>query len=231
FNHAYELAKLGRPVDRHEWFMPPQQINAYYNPGLNEIVFPAAILQPPFFNLAADDAVNYGAIGAVIGHEIGHGFDDQGSKYDGDGNLNDWWTPADRANFEARTKVLVTQYSQYEALPGRKVNGELSLGENIGDLGGVGIAVRAYRMALAGQPAPVIDGFSGEQRVFLGWAQAWRMKRRDQLAEQLLRVDPHSPPEFRVNGVVRNIDAFYDAFDVAPGARLYLPPGERVKIW
>ncbi len=231
FNHAYGLAKLGRPVDRHEWFMPPQQINAYYNPGLNEIVFPAAILQPPFFNLAADDAVNYGAIGAVIGHEIGHGFDDQGSKYDGDGNLNDWWTPADRANFEARTKVLVTQYSQYEALPGRKVNGELSLGENIGDLGGVGIAVRAYRMALAGQAAPVIDGFSGEQRVFLGWAQAWRMKRRDQLAEQLLRVDPHSPPEFRVNGVVRNIDAFYDAFDVAPGARLYLPPGERVKIW
>ncbi|MGB5098767.1 MAG: M13-type metalloendopeptidase [Porticoccaceae bacterium] len=231
FNHAYEVAKLGRPVDRHEWFMPPQQINAYYNPGLNEIVFPAAILQPPFFNLAADDAVNYGAIGAVIGHEIGHGFDDQGSKYDGDGNLNNWWTPEDRANFEARTKVLVTQYGQYEALPGRKVNGELSLGENIGDLGGVGIAVRAYRMALAGQAAPVIDGFSGEQRLFLGWAQAWRIKRRDQLAEQLLRVDPHSPPEFRVNGVVRNIDAFYDAFDVRPGARLYLPPAERVKIW
>ena len=231
FNHAYEVAKLGRPVDRHEWFMPPQQINAYYNPGLNEIVFPAAILQPPFFNMAADDAVNYCAIGAVIGHEIGHGFDDQGSKYDGDGNLNNWWTPEDRANFEARTKMLVTQYGQYEALPGHKVNGELSLGENIGDLGGVGIAVRAYHMALAGQTAPVIDGFSGEQRLFLGWAQAWRIKRRDQLAEQLLRVDPHSPPKFRVNGVVRNIDAFYDAFDVRPGARLYLPPAERVKIW
>ena len=231
FNHAYEVTKLGRPVDRHEWFMPPQQINAYYNPGLNEIVFPAAILQPPFFNLAADDAVNYGAIGAVIGHEIGHGFDDQGSKYDGDGNLNNWWTPEDRANFEARTRALVAQYGEYEALPGRKVNGELSLGENIGDLGGVGIALRAYRMALGGKTAPVIDGFSGEQRLFLGWAQAWRLKRRDQLAEQLLRVDPHSPPEFRVNGVVRNIDAFYEAFDVRPGAKLYLPPGERVRIW
>lgn len=231
FNHAYGLAKLARPVDRSEWFMPPQQINAYYNPGLNEIVFPAAILQPPFFNLAADDAINYGAIGAVIGHEIGHGFDDQGSKYDGDGNLNNWWTPEDRAHFEARTRVLIEQYNQYEPLPGRKVNGELSLGENIGDLGGLGIAVKAYNLALAGQAAPVIDGFSGDQRVFLGWAQAWRMKRRDQLAEQLLRVDPHSPPEFRVNGVVRNIDTFYDAFAVRPEARLYLPPEARVKIW
>lgn len=231
FNHAYEVAKLNRPVDRHEWFMPPQQINAYYNPGLNEIVFPAAILQPPFFNLAADDAVNYGAIGAVIGHEIGHGFDDQGSKYDGDGNLNNWWTPEDRANFETRTRALVAQYGAYEALPGRKVNGELSLGENIGDLGGVGIALRAYHMALGGRAAPVIDGFSGEQRLFLGWAQAWRLKRRDQLAEQLLRVDPHAPPEFRVNGVVRNIDAFYDAFAVPPGSKLYLPPEARVRIW
>jgi putative endopeptidase len=232
FNHVYELAKLDRSVDRHEWFMPPQQVNAYYNPGLNEIVFPAAILQPPFFNLAADDAINYGAIGAVIGHEIGHGFDDQGSKYDGDGNLNNWWTPEDRAHFEARTRVLVEQYNQYEPLPRRKVNGELSLGENIGDLGGLGIAVKAYNLARAGQEAaPVIDGFSGEQRVFMGWAQAWRVKRRDQLVEQLLRVDPHSPPEFRVNGVVRNLDTFYDAFDVHPDAKLYLPPAERVKIW
>ncbi|GMU46784.1 MAG: peptidase M13 [Porticoccaceae bacterium] len=231
FNHDYEVGKLGRPVDRDEWFMPPQQINAYYNPGMNEIVFPAGILQPPFFNLDADDAVNYGAIGAVIGHEIGHGFDDQGSKYDGDGNLNNWWTERDRERFEARTRALIAQYDQYEALPGRKVNGALSLGENIGDLGGLGIAFNAYRMSLAGAADPVIDGFSGEQRVFLGWAQAWRMKRRDELAERLLRVAPHAPPQFRVNGVVRNIDAFYRAFEVRPGERLYLPPEERVKIW
>jgi len=231
FNHDYEVGKLGRPVDRDEWFMPPQQINAYYNPGMNEIVFPAGILQPPFFNLDADDAVNYGAIGAVIGHEIGHGFDDQGSKYDGDGNLNNWWTERDRERFEARTRALIAQYDQYEALPGRKVNGALSLGENIGDLGGLGIAFNAYRMSLAGAADPVIDGFSGEQRVFLGWAQAWRMKRRDELAERLLRVAPHAPPQFRVNGVVRNIEAFYRAFEVRPGERLYLPPEERVKIW
>jgi predicted metalloendopeptidase len=231
FNHAYQIAKLNQPVDRTEWFMPPQQINAYYNPGMNEIVFPAGILQPPFFNLAADDAVNYGAIGAVIGHEIGHGFDDQGSKYDGDGNLNNWWTDPDRTRFEERTRALVAQYSQYEVLPGRKVNGELSLGENIGDLGGLGIAFQAYRMSLGGRADPVIDGFSGDQRVFLGWAQGWRMKRRDELAERLLRVAPHAPPKFRVNGVVRNIDAFYTAFDLAPGDKLYLPPEERVKIW
>ena len=231
FNHEYEVGKLGRPVDRDEWFMPPQQINAYYNPGMNEIVFPAGILQPPFFNLDADDAVNYGAIGAVIGHEIGHGFDDQGSKYDGNGNLNNWWTERDRERFEARTRALIAQYDQYEALPGRKVNGALSLGENIGDLGGLGIAFNAYRMSLAGAADPVIDGFSGEQRVFLGWAQAWRMKRRDELAERLLRVAPHAPPKFRVNGVVRNIDAFYRAFDVQPGERLYLSPEARVKIW
>ena len=231
FNHDYEVGKLGRPVDREEWFMPPQQINAYYNPGMNEIVFPAGILQPPFFSLNADDAVNYGAIGAVIGHEIGHGFDDQGSKYDGDGNLNNWWPERDRERFEERTHALITQYDQYEALPGRKVNGALSLGENIGDLGGLGIAFSAYRMSLGGKVDPVIDGFSGEQRVFLGWAQAWRMKRRDELAERLLRVAPHAPPQFRVNGVVRNIDAFYRAFDVKPGDRLYLPPDQRVKIW
>lgn len=231
FNHDYEVGKLGRSVDRDEWFMPPQQINAYYNPGMNEIVFPAGILQPPFFNLEADDAVNYGAIGAVIGHEIGHGFDDQGSKYDGGGNLNNWWTARDRERFEQRTRALIAQYDQYEVLPGRKVNGALSLGENIGDLGGLGIAFNAYRMSLAGSADPVIDGFSGEQRVFLGWAQAWRMKRRDELTERLLRVAPHAPPKFRVNGVVRNIDAFYRAFDVQPGERLYLPPDQRVKIW
>jgi len=231
FNHDYQTSKLGQPVDRDEWFMPPQQINAYYNPGMNEIVFPAGILQPPFFNLAADDAVNYGAIGAVIGHEIGHGFDDQGSKYDGNGNLNNWWTDQDRARFEDRTRALIAQYDQYEALPGRKVNGALSLGENIGDLGGLGIAFSAYRMSLQGGKDPIIDGLSGEQRVFLGWAQAWRMKRRDELTERLLRVAPHAPPKFRVNGVVRNIDAFYRAFDVSPDQALYLQPGERVKIW
>lgn len=231
FNHDYEVGKLGRSVDRDEWFMPPQQINAYYNPGMNEIVFPAGILQPPFFNLDADDAVNYGAIGAVIGHEIGHGFDDQGSKYDGDGNLHNWWTERDRERFDRRTRALVAQYDQYEALPGRKVSGALSLGENIGDLGGLGIAFSAYRMSLGGKADSVIDGFSGEQRVFLGWAQAWRMKRRDELAERMLRVAPHAPPQFRVNGVVRNIDAFYRAFDVQPQEALYLPPEQRVKIW
>lgn len=231
FNHDYEIAKLGRPVDRDEWFMPPQQVNAYYNPGMNEIVFPAGILQPPFFNMAADDAVNYGAIGAVIGHEIGHGFDDQGSKYDGDGNLRNWWTDADRERFERRTARLIAQYDQYEVLPGLKVNGTLSLGENIGDLGGLGIAFTAYRMSLGGADDPVLDGFSGEQRVFLGWAQAWRVKRRDELAERLLRVAPHAPPKFRVNGVVRNIDAFYRAFAVTPENALYLPPDQRVRIW
>ena len=231
FNHDYEVAKLGRPVDRDEWFMPPQQVNAYYNPGMNEIVFPAGILQPPFFDLNADDAVNYGAIGAVIGHEIGHGFDDQGSKYDGDGNLHNWWTDADRERFEQRTARLIAQYDQYEVLPGLKVNGTLSQGENIGDLGGLGIAFTAYRMSLDGADDPVLDGFSGEQRVFLGWAQAWRMKRRDELAERMLRVAPHAPPQFRVNGVVRNIDAFYRAFDVQPGERLYLPAEQRVRIW
>jgi len=231
FNHQYHIDKLGRPVDRDEWFMPPQQVNAYYNPGMNEIVFPAGILQPPFFQLDADDAVNYGAIGAVIGHEIGHGFDDQGSKYDGAGNLNNWWTARDRERFEERTHRLVAQYDQYEVLPGLKVKGALSLGENIGDLGGLGIAFRAYRLSLAGEDAPLLDGFSGEQRVFLGWAQAWRVKRRDELAERLLRVAPHAPPKFRVNGVVRNIDAFYRAFEVGPDAALYLPPEDRVRIW
>ncbi len=231
FNHYLEVEKLGRAVDRSEWFMAPQKVNAYYNPGMNEIVFPAAILQPPFFNIEADDAVNYGAIGSVIGHEIGHGFDDQGSKYNGEGNLLNWWTAEDRKSFEQRTGQLIRQYAAYEVLPGLFVNGDLTLGENIGDLGGVSIALKAYQLSLGGKPAPKIDGFSGEQRVFLGWAQAWRVKLRPELAERLIKTDPHSPPEYRVNGVLPNIDAFYTAFDVKPGDALYQPPEQRVKIW
>ncbi|NLE70501.1 MAG: peptidase M13 [Actinomycetales bacterium] len=239
-SHAYEqdreLRKIGRPVDRDEWFMTPQTVNAYYNPGMNEIVFPAAILQPPFFDPDADDAVNYGGIGAVIGHEIGHGFDDQGSKYDGDGRLQDWWTAEDRAEFEARTKALVAQYDAYspEQLHGsHKVNGALTIGENIGDLGGLAIALRAYRIAL-GRPldeAPVIDGYTGAQRVFLGWAQAWRGKVRDEELIRRMATDPHSPYEFRCNGVVRNLPEFHEAFDVRPGDALYLAPEQRVRIW
>ena len=231
FNHQLQIDKLGKPVDRNEWFMPPQKVNAYYNPGMNEIVFPAAILQPPFFDLKADDAVNYGGIGAVIGHEIGHGFDDQGSKYTGSGNLENWWTDEDRHNFEQRTHNLITQYSAYEPLPDLPINGELTLGENIGDLGGLSIAFKAYELSLKGKPAPVIDEFTGQQRVFLGWAQAWRVKRRPELTERLIKTDPHSPPEFRVNGVVPNIDAFYSAFDVNEGDGMYLPPEQRVRIW
>ena len=210
--------------------MPVQTVNAYYSPTMNEIVFPAAILQPPFFNLAADDAVNYGAIGGVIGHEIGHAFDDQGSRYDGEGNLNNWWTEQDRARFDALGQQLVAQFSRYEALPGEFINGELTLGENIGDLGGLSMAMRAYRLSLTGSP-PVLDGFTGEQRVFLGWAQAWRVKRRDEFVRSLLRTGPHSQPEFRVNGVVVNIDAFHDAFNTRPGDRLYKPTDERIRIW
>ncbi len=231
FHHQLEINKLGKPVDRTEWFMAPQEINAYYNPGMNEIVFPAAILQPPFFNVAAEDAVNYGAIGAVIGHEIGHGFDDQGSKYTGEGNLENWWTEADRVAFEQRTAQLVDQYAAYEPLPGLPLNGELTLGENIGDLGGLSIALEAYRQSLNGEAAPVIDGFTGEQRVLMAWAQAWRVKRRDELTERLIKTDPHSPPKYRVNGVLPNIEAFYTAFDVQPGDNMYLPPEHRVKIW
>ena len=231
FNHQLQIDKLGKPVDRSEWFMAPQRINAYYNPGMNEIVFPAAILQPPFFNLQADDAVNYGGIGGVIGHEIGHGFDDQGSKYTGEGNLQSWWTEEDRSSFEQRTEQLVEQYAAFQVLPDMTINGELTLGENIGDLGGLSIALKAYLLSLNGTPAPKLDGFSGEQRVLLGWAQAWRVKRRDELTERLLKTDPHSPPKYRVNGVLPNIDAFYTAFDVKAGDPLYLAPEQRVKIW
>ncbi|MBA8959008.1 M13 family metallopeptidase [Rhodococcus opacus] len=228
-----DLAKLGGPVDRDEWFMTPQTVNAYYNPGMNEIVFPAAILQPPFFDAAADDAANYGGIGAVIGHEIGHGFDDQGAKYDGDGNMVDWWTDDDRTEFGKRTKALIEQYNEFEpkALPGHTVNGEFTIGENIGDLGGLSIAIAAYRIATEGAEPEVLDGLTGLQRVFFGWAQVWRTKARDAEALRRLAVDPHSPPEFRCNGVVRNLDTFHDAFDVQPGDALYLDPQERVKIW
>lgn len=235
--HQFELsrnfAKLGKPVDKSEWFMTPQTVNAYYNPGLNEIVFPAAILQPPFFDLQADDAVNYGGIGAVIGHEIGHGFDDQGSKFDGDGNMNNWWTDKDRAEFEARSKKLIEQYSAYSPrqLPGQKVNGALTIGENIGDLGGLSIAYKAYARSLGGKPAPQIDGLTGQQRLFFGWGQIWRTKYRDTEALRRLTVDSHSPPEFRCNGVIRNMPDFYDAFGVKQGDALWLDPAQRVKIW
>jgi len=239
-SHAYEqdreLAKIGRPVDRDEWFMTPQTVNAYYNPGMNEIVFPAGILQPPFFDPEADDAVNYGGIGAVIGHEIGHGFDDQGSKYDGAGRLEDWWTAEDRAEFDARTAALVDQYAAYSPAQlggSHHVNGALTIGENIGDLGGLSIALRAYRIAL-GRPfdqAPVLDGLTGVQRVLIGWAQAWRGKVRDEELIRRLATDPHSPEEFRCNGVVRNLAEFHEAFDVRPGDALYLAPEERVQIW
>ncbi|WP_373233954.1 M13 family metallopeptidase [Mycobacterium marinum] len=236
-DHDRELAKLGGPVDHDEWFMTPQTVNAYYNPGMNEIVFPAGILQPPFFDAQADDAANYGGIGAVIGHEIGHGFDDQGAKYDGDGNLVDWWTDADRTEFAHRTKALIDQYEAYvprdlaasEGPP--HVQGAFTVGENIGDLGGLSIALLAYQLSLQGKRAPVIDGLTGVQRVFFGWAQVWRTKSRDAEAIRRLAVDPHSPPEFRCNGVVRNLDAFYDAFDVAEDDELFLTPQSRVRIW
>lgn len=225
------VARLDQPVDRDEWFMNVHDINAYYNALNNEIVFPAAILQPPFFDPAADDAVNYGGIGAVIGHEIGHGFDDQGRKFAPDGSLRDWWTKADADAFGAKTKVLVEQYSSFDALPGLKVNGATSLGENIGDLGGLNMAYEAYHNSLRGKPAPVIDGLSGDQRFFLSWAQVWRTKTRDEALRAQVLSDPHAPPYFRVNGAVRNMDEWYAAFDVKPGDKLFLPPEQRVKIW
>ncbi len=233
FEQARNLAKLGKPVDRSEWGMTPQTVNAYYNPLFNEIVFPAAILQPPIFDRFADDAVNYGAIGAVIGHEIGHGFDDQGSKYDGDGNMKDWWTDADRKEFEKRAKMLIEQYNEFSPaqLPGHHVNGALTIGENIGDLGGVAIAYKAYKLSLGGTEAPVIEGRTGDQRFFIGWAQAWRSKIRDAELMRRLAMDPHSPAEFRCNGVVRNLPEFYAAFGVKEGDKLWLPPDRRVRIW
>ena len=227
----YQIGKLSRPVDRDEWLMTPQTINAYYNPVKNEIVFPAAILQPPFFDVTADDAVNYGAIGAVIGHEIGHGFDDQGRRFDGDGKLRDWWSPADETEFQKRAKLLIDQFNAYSPIPGMNVNGELTLGENIGDLGGLSIAYKAWKISLAGKPSPEIDGLSGEKRFFMGWAQAWRAKAREEYLRRQVLSDPHAWAEFRANGPLSNVDAFYEAFDVKPGDKLYRAPEKRVKIW
>ena len=228
-----DLAKLGKPIDRGEWHMLPQTVNAYYNPGFNEIVFPAAILQPPFFNLSADPAVNYGGIGAVIGHEIGHGFDDQGSNYDGTGMLRDWWTPEDKARFRELQDKLGAQYATYCPFDDGKTcnNPKLSMGENIGDLGGLSLAYRAYRMSLNGKEAPVIDGFTGDQRFFMGWAQVWRSLMREEAARRQIVTGPHSLAQFRVNGIVRNFDEWYAAFNVKPGDKLYLPPEQRVRIW
>lgn len=229
--HHREVDKLGKPIDREEWGMTPQTVNAYYNPTKNEIVFPAAILQPPFFNREADDAVNYGAIGAVIGHEISHGFDDQGSKYDGDGNLQSWWTPQDRQAFEQLTAKLVEQFNAYSPLPGKHVNGQLTLGENIADLSGLSIAHQAYRLSLDGKEPDKIDGWTGDQRFFLGWSQVWRRKYRDAEMMRRLLTDPHAPSWYRANGPVINIDAFYEAFDVQPDDALFRPKTERIRIW
>ena len=231
FEYDRQVARQSGPVDRTEWGMTPQTVNAYYSPPLNEIVFPAAILQPPFFDLGADEAVNYGAIGGVIGHEIGHGFDDSGSTFDGDGVLRNWWTDQDRDEFKKRTERLVDQYSAFQPLEDLNVNGEFTLGENIGDLGGLSIALKAYELSLNGEEAPVLDGYTGVQRVFIGWAQGWRGIQRDESLRTQIQTDPHSPRQYRVNGVVRNIPEFYEAFEVAETDALYLPPEERVKIW
>jgi len=230
FEHDRDVAKLGRPVDRSEWFMTPMTVNAYANPTWNEIVFPAAILQAPFFDPAADDAINYGAIGAVIGHEITHHFDDQGRKYDKTGRLADWWTEEDVKRFKAETDKVVAQYGAYEPVPGKRVNGELTLGENMADLAGITIAYDAWKRSLGGKQAPVIDGFTGEQRFFLGFSQVWRQKYRQAALMQQLVTDPHTPGHFRPY-VVRNIDAWYDAFKVKPGEKLYLSPEARIKVW
>lgn len=230
-NHQQDIDKLGGPIDRNEWFMSPQTVNAYYNPPMNEVVFPAAILQPPFFNMNADDAVNYGGIGAVIGHEISHGFDDQGRKSDGDGNLRDWWQEIDANEFKSRADLMIDQYGQFNPIDTLRVNGQLTLGENIADLGGLTIAYKAYKISLDGKEAPKIDGFTGSQRFFLGWAQVWQGKYRDAALRQRLLTAPHSPGEYRVNGVVSNMPEFYEAFEVKEGDGLYRPEDLRVKIW
>jgi putative endopeptidase len=233
FEFLRELGKIGRPIDRAEWFMTPQTVNAYYNPGFNEIVFPAAILQYPFFDPDRDAAANYGSIGAVIGHEIGHGFDDQGSRFDGEGRLVDWWTENDRQRFDALATALIEQFSDLEPrqLPGHKVNGELTIGENIGDLGGLAIAWKAYVASLEGAEAPVIEGTTATQRFFLSWAQSWRFMAREEEAKRLLQIDPHSPAEFRCNQIARNLDIFYDAFDVTTDHELWLDEDKRISIW
>lgn len=224
-------SRIGEPVDREEWGMTPQTVNAYYSPTANEIVFPAGILQPPFFDMNADDAVNYGGIGAVIGHEIGHGFDDQGSRYDGDGNLQNWWTDADREQFDARAQVLVDQFNSYEPLEGLNIDGQVALGENIGDLVGLTTAFRAYQKSLEGEDSPVIDGYTGEQRFFLSWGQIWKIKMRDDAMREQIARGPHAPGKYRAMGAPRNVDAFYEAFDVQEGDGMYIPPEERVRIW
>jgi len=233
FAQEFNFSKIGTPIDRTEWGMTPQTVNAYYHPLYNEIVFPAAILQAPFFNLEADDAVNYGGIGAVIGHEIGHGFDDQGSKFDGDGNLNNWWSDEDRERFEVLTKKLIDQYDALHPTdaPDVHVNGALTIGENIGDLGGACIAYEAYKISLGGAPAPVIDGLSGEQRFFIGYGQVWNSKMRVEEIKRLIAIDPHSPNEFRANQILKNLPEFYEAFGVQEGDALWLPESERVRIW
>jgi predicted metalloendopeptidase len=231
FDYQYNINKLGKPIDRDEWQMAPQTINAYYDPQMNEIVFPAAILQPPFFDPHADDAVNYGSIGAVIGHEISHGFDDQGSQFDAHGNLRDWFTKEDHDRFAAKTAALAAQYRAYEPLPGYHVNGELTLGENIADNAGLAVAYKAYQLSLADQAAPLLDGLTGDQRFYIGWAQAWQAKVRANTEILRVNADPHSPPRFRAHGTVVNQPAFYAAFDVKPGDKMYLPPEKRVIIW
>ncbi|SIQ80082.1 endothelin-converting enzyme Metallo peptidase. MEROPS family M13 [Shewanella morhuae] len=229
--HAKSLAKLGAPIDKDEWHMTPQTVNAYYNPTMNEIVFPAAILQPPFFNLAADDAVNYGGIGAVIGHEMGHGFDDQGAKFDGEGNMRDWWTEQDLKEFSARGQALIAQYDGYYVFDDLHVNGGLTLGENIGDLSGVTIAYRAYKKSLDGKEAPVIDGLTGDQRFFIGFTQIWRAKAKEEAMRNRVATDPHSPAEFRALGALSNMPEFYSTYEVKPGDAMYIAPEKRVKIW
>jgi predicted metalloendopeptidase len=231
FNWQYDVDRLGKPTDRDEWFLPPHTVNAYYNPTFNEIVFPAAILQPPYFDPQADPAINYGGIGGVIGHEMGHGFDDQGAKSDAKGVLRTWWQPQDEAAFKKVVDALVAQYGSYEALPGLKLNGRLTAGENIGDLGGLTVAYQAYHMSLKDQTPPVLNGFSGDQRFFLAWAQAWRELQRDESLRNQVMSNPHSPAVFRVQGVVRNMDEWYNVFDVKPENKLFLPPEQRVHIW
>ena len=231
FDYQREVDKLGKPIDRTEWGMTPETVNAYYNPQKNEIVFPAAILQPPFFDKNAEDAVNYGGIGAVIGHEISHGFDDEGSQFDGDGNLKSWWTKDDRKKFDALTGALAKQYDAYEPVKGYHLNGKFTLGENIADLGGLTIAAKAYQLALGGKPAPELDGFSGEQRLFMGWAQVWRRKYREENLINRVKTDPHSPSEFRANGTPLNVPSFYAAFGIKPTDKMYKPEDQRITIW
>jgi putative endopeptidase len=231
FEYNRQVARINKPVDRTEWGMTPSTINAYYNASFNEIVFPAAILQPPFFDPKADDAVNYGAIGAVIGHEISHGFDDQGSKYDGKGVFQDWWTAADRANFDKRTAMLVAQYDAFEPLPGLYVIGKNTLGENIADNAGLAIALKAYHLSLGGKPAPVLDGYTGDQRFFLGFGQVWRSKMRESAIRTLTLSNEHTVDMFRPIGATRNQDAWYEAFHVTPDQKYYLPPDQRVHLW